>query len=72
MIASRVTGLRSVVALLTATVAIAALRAWPTAPGVAEEAPGDARPVTYRHVPLLGLPLLDAVDDADGDREPSS
>ncbi|HWO25186.1 MAG TPA: hypothetical protein VNO30_40885 [Kofleriaceae bacterium] len=70
MIASRVTGLRSLFALLIATVAIAALRAWPAAPAPAVAAGSSAaRPVTYRYVPLMGIPLDDAVDAADGDWE---
>jgi hypothetical protein len=68
MIASRVTGLRSIVVLLLVTVAIAAFRAWSMAP-TAEDALAPARPATYRYVPLMGIPLDDAVDDADGDWE---
>jgi hypothetical protein len=72
MIASRVTGLRSLLALLIATVAITAFRAWPELPAdpaVVAESPAAARPVTYRYVPLTGVPLDNAVDAADGDWE---
>jgi hypothetical protein len=72
MIASRVPGLRSVVVVLIATVAIAAWRAWPVVEeaftGVRPAARPDARPVLYRYyVPLNGAPLWYAIDEADGD-----
>jgi hypothetical protein len=34
---------------------------------VTEEAPAAVRPVTYYYVPLSGIPLYDAIDEADGD-----
>lgn len=54
--------------LLVAMVAIAAWRAWPVAPvdPVTAGAPA-VRPAVYRYVPLIGIPLDDAVDAADGD-----
>lgn len=71
MIASPVPGQRWLFALLVFAVATTAWRAWPVAeevPGVARPDVGpELRPVTYRYVPLLGLPLDDLVDAADGD-----
>jgi hypothetical protein len=74
MIASRVPGLRSVVALLIATAAIAAWRAWPVIEaafiGVRSDVRPAARLVLYRYyVPLNGSPLWDAIDEADGDED---
>ncbi|HWO25187.1 MAG TPA: hypothetical protein VNO30_40890 [Kofleriaceae bacterium] len=70
---SSVSGLRWACVLLIANVALLGWRAVERAVEDtlehARSAPRAARPVTYRHVPLLGLPLMDAVDDADGDQE---
>jgi hypothetical protein len=74
MIAIPLTGQRWLFLLLVSAVAMTAWRAWPAAPvAEAEDAPADVhsdvRPVTYRYVPLIGLPLDNAVDAADGDWE---
>lgn len=75
MLASRVPGQRWWFALLVAAVAVTAWRSWPAAeamhaPAARLNDEADERPAgrgTYRLVPLLGLPLEDAVDAADGD-----
>jgi hypothetical protein len=67
MIASPVPGQRWFFVLLVSAVAMTAWRAWPVAEEVPPDVHPDVRPGTYRYVPLLGLPLYDAVDDADGD-----
>jgi hypothetical protein len=73
-IASSFGGLRWAIVLLIANVALVGWRAIEDTLEQARSAARpvadhDARPVTYRHVPLLGPSLYDAIDDADGDRE---
>jgi hypothetical protein len=67
MIASPVPGQRWWFVLLVSAVAMTAWRSRPVAEAVLADVRSDVRPVTYRHVPLLGIPLDDAIDDADGD-----
>ena len=67
MLASRVPGQRWLFALLVSAVAMTAWRALPVTEEASVAARPDVGPVTYRYVPLLGLPLDDVVDAADGD-----
>jgi len=68
MIASRVPGPPWLLVLLVSAVAMTGWRRWPAADAVPAGVASDVRP-GYRHVPLLGLPLDDAIDDADGDHD---
>lgn len=63
MIASSVPVPRWPFLLLISAAALTAWRAWPVA-GAAEAAAEG--PVTYHHVPLLGIPLEDAILEASG------
>ncbi len=67
MIASRVPDQWWLLVLLISVVARSAWHAWPAAGGGLADVGPDVRPVAYRYVPLLGIPLDDVVHEASGD-----
>lgn len=66
MLASSVPGLRWWLALLVSTVALTAWRSLPVTDAEPAPAVRAAERSTYRYVPLLGLPLYQAIADAEG------